>query len=103
MGAPKKPMDHLRKEVEPVGPLAVVAIHGKAGDDEVEILQPLEWGFDVQDLVAQARFGAVFDSIMDAENAAKAKAVQPTMADAIKFMKSLEGAAGTSLGELLAS
>lgn len=104
MAAPKKPMDHLRKEADaPEGPFATATIHGRAGEAEVEILNPLEWAFDVQDLIQQALFSAVFDGIMDEANAAAAKAVRPTLAQAMAFMRSLEDLAGASLGESQAS
>lgn len=105
MAAPKKqPLDHLRKEAgAPEGPFATAVIHGRLGDAEVEILDPLDWAFDVQDLIQQALFSAVFDGIMDEKNAEKAKAVRPTMKHAMDFMQSLEDIAGSSPGESQAS
>jgi hypothetical protein len=106
MAAPKKPMDHLRKEGESLTPktsFATVTLHGSTGTVEVEVLDPTTWAFDVQDMIAANRFGAVFDAIMDAENAAKARSVRPSVSQAVVFLAELVDADGASLGESRAS
>jgi len=59
-------------------------------------LDPMDWGYDTMDALAENRIAAALDGMLGAENARKLRALKPTLREAIDFLNSISEEAGAT-------
>jgi len=106
----KEPVDRLRDEAEEMlgGSLDGAdltklggTLHGKAGEAEIEVLNPLDWDFDAQDRLMTGDYAGFLQAVMDEENFAKVREVRPSNWQVLQFITGANR--GEDLGESPAS
>lgn len=105
----KAPVDRLREEAERLafgGDTELDnlsgTLHGRNGSVQIEVLPPLDWDFDADELLAAGKYPAFMRAITDEENYAKVRDVRPSHFQILQFITGADGG-GEDLGESPAS
>lgn len=104
----RAPVDRLREEAEKlafgedaeIGDMGGI-LHGRNGSVRVEVLPPLDWDFNANELLAAGEYPAFMRAITDEENYAKVCDVRPSHFQILQFITGADG--GEDLGESPAS
>lgn len=81
----------LKDEAQKASPVKTLEFKGARFEVSTD---PMDWGYDTMDALADSRIAAALDGMLGPENARRFRALKPTLREAVDFLNLISDEAG---------